>query len=236
MKSLVRYAALVLYALAATPGTPADGLHLTTSLDVMAGQWLSASGSSLDLSLYAVPTVAVTIGKPQFQVGGEVKLPVGLRGDAYLAAMLLLRFGPCDSGAPNDLMSLLFSLLSMLGSTELGAGVSTRLAGTVDPSMTYPQPPQCFACRLGWIFPIWTVGPGKLGLNVSLDWLITELKTTELGFPEARDGGSVPFGGGAIVFLVELLIAAPLYALAYVGEAVRAGGKLSIGVTYALDF
>jgi hypothetical protein len=189
-----RFALLVLFALVAVTCIPAAGLNLTTSLDGMASP----------ASLYLVPTVAFTVGPPEFQFGAEVKLPVGLRGDKYLAAMLLLKFRYAD----------------------FGVGVSTRLVGTADSSLAYPDAPQSFTCRMGINWPIWTIGPGKLGLNTSVEWLSTEYAPSEYNPPTATS-----LEEGMLGFFII-----PFYAIGWaIGEAIKEGAKLSVGVNYTLD-
>ena len=183
-------ATVVLLALVTVTGIPAAGLHLTTSLDGMAGSH----------SVYLVPTVACTVQPDPngFGMGAELKLPVGLLGDKYLAAMLLFKFGYLD----------------------FGVGVSSRLAGTTDPSVSYEWGvSQVGTLRLGITGPIWKAGPGKLGLNVSLDFLATEYSPTNW----EEEGLS----GLEIVLLLPYLLGV---------EGIRAFGKLSIGVNYTLDF
>jgi hypothetical protein len=211
----MRYASVVLFALVAATGIAAEGLHFTTSLDGMA---------SPEVSFYLVPAMAFTVGPPQFQFGGELKLPVGSRGDKYLAAMFLLRFGPAHrdvGGGATGPMAIPLLLAAKFGYTELGVGVSTRLAGTADPSLAYGNAPQWFTCRLGGRWPIWTAGPGKLGLNYSLDWLLTEHRAAT---------HPVPTGVAGVLWVFTYL---PWYAIA---DAVAAGTKLSVGVNYTLDF
>lgn len=197
MLTVSRYATFILFALVSVTGIPAVGLHLITSFDGMAGQWMAASYPySQEWVLYLVPTVAFTWGPPQFQFGGELTLPVGQWGDKYLAAMLLLRSGADDFYG------------------DLGVGLSTRLAATTDPSLAYPDAPQ-FTCHLGCNWSFWTIGPGKLGLKVSADWLTTEYRPVI-----------------TVVFPPWVLF----HNQPWVEEQFRASVKLSVGVSYTLDF
>lgn len=190
-------ATLVLFALVAVTGIPAAGLHLTTSLDGMAGSH----------SAYLVPTFACTVQPDPngFGMGAELKLADGLLGDTYLAGLLLFKFGYID----------------------FGVGVSSRLVGTADPSLSYTDDSLVAACRLGITGPIWTVGPGKLGLNASLDFLATEYSPNEFKMP------SVTNLGEGMVWGIML----PVYLLGYaLGEFGLATVKLSAGLNYTLDF
>jgi hypothetical protein len=189
-RTIWRCAALVLFSLVAEAGFPAAGLHITTSLD----------GMSSSLSAYLVPTVAITI-QPEpsgLGVGGELALPVGPRGDRYMAVMAILKIGMLD----------------------IGAGFSTRLVGTADPSLFYPKTPQMFAGRLGITWPIWTIGPGRLGLNASVDWLFTEYLPTK--YPAPKTFGDIL----TYIFILPALGGA---------EAIKACAKVSAGMNYTID-
>ena len=190
MKKALLAAALVLVAAAALP---AADLHLTTSLDVMAGVQ----------SISITPSVAFTWQPKFFGVGAELKLPIGTSlGDTYLEAFALLKLGWFD----------------------LGVGVSTMVAPPTGDTtnLTYTSSPSglLFAARLGLTAPLFTLGPGKLGFNASLDVFETETKLTQMPSPSS---------------VGDLVAQIFVYPIIWLFDMAVNSVKLSAGVNYTID-
>jgi hypothetical protein len=175
--------------------------------------------ASLD-SYYLVPTATLTVQPGLLGLGGELRLPVSVsRGDTYLEAIALLKIGPAF----------------------VGAGVTTQLMGTNDPSLSYPDHPDCFTMRLGVTGPTWTIGPGKLGLDFSCDWFMTAHREVHFS-PDVSGPSWVPTESfvQAMVEAVAWCIALPVYyltgeSLEHLYNTISAYGKFSFGVNYTIS-
>jgi len=171
---------------------PAADFHITPRVDIMAG----IQGAFL------TPSIALTWQPGLVGAGAEVKVPIGLSlGDRYVEAMALLKLGWFD----------------------LGAGVSAMLVpptgDTTD--LTYPVSPGglLFAARVGLTAPLLSLGPGKLGLDVSLDAFATETRLTQAPAPSS---------------LGDLIGQIIVYPFVWLFDMALNSVKLSAGVSYTI--